>query len=296
MTNVIPTELTNIVSINYNSIDAAIAEYDPSKTNYVLGDYVKVTADKKKYKLAAQTIEAGVIPKDNPTTWKDSTLSEFAMFNPDTSLKSEGVNGIKFSISGAGVDTIFFQETDGTQVIVREKDSNGVDLHTHTVDIYEYDIDSFGKYLFPKPLEKKRKIQVDLKEIITYTIEIEIKGIASCRHFVAGQKEDFGYTLADGMSYHLGNYFTLERDSWGDIISNETRLIEDATIEVIVDNSLINTYVNRLYSLQGKSILLIADDREKKEFQFTNIFGRLLDTDITPSSMISTKTLQIEGE
>jgi hypothetical protein len=298
MKYVVPIEFSSIpVVINYDSIDSAIAEYDPQKVDYALNDIVKVVADKKKYKLASAAVDPGTIPNQNPTIWQASSLSEYSMFNHKSSALSQGTDGIKFSFSGAGVDTVYFQDVDGDQIIVREKDSSGVVLQTQTIDIYNYNISSLGEYLFQKDNSKNKKIQVDIIEILSYTIEIEITGNASCRYFVAGQKDDLGWTLTDGIDYNIDDFFTQERDSWGDIIWGENRVIESANLPLIENNSLININVNKLHFLQGKPILWLADDRDikVKEHEFINIFGRLINARIKPLKLTSTKTLQIEG-
>lgn len=290
-----PLDISGSLVLNYNSVDSTIPEYDALKTNYVLGDIVKVALDKKKYKLASATVAAGIIPKDNPTIWSESTLSEYAMFNHKSSNISEGTNGIKFSQSGAGIDTIYLQDIDGTQVIITEKDSLGAILFTHTVDIAGYDISSFGDYLFQKEQDKLKNILINITSILADTIDVEITGNASCRYYIAGQKSDSGYTLANGINYNVDDFFKQKRDSWGDVIWGSSRTIDSATIPVIEDSSIISINIKRLKALQGYPVLFIADDREQVKFDFINIFGRLINVRVSPLPKMTTHTLQIEG-
>ncbi|NOQ31519.1 MAG: hypothetical protein GQ570_10380 [Helicobacteraceae bacterium] len=290
-----PIDLLDTLVINYNSVDSALSEWDPSKSDYALGNVVKVAADKKKYKLAASVVEAGAMPSQNPTIWQGSPLSEYAMFEHKKSTLSQSLEGIKFSFSGAGVDTLYLQDIDGTQVSVHEKNEAGEILQTQTKDIYEYEIASLGEYLFQRDTPKNRTIQFNINSLLVHTIEVEITGVCECRYFIAGQKAELGHTLVDGIDYNLDDFFTQERDAWGDIIWSDSRIIESATLPVLADNSVINSNVNRLQFLQGKPILWIADDREVVEFDFINIFGRLLNVRVSPLINKSTKSLQIEG-
>ena len=303
MTVVEPIDLMNTIEIDYSattSADAGLLEWDENKTDYTLEDEVKVASDKKKYKLAADTVEAGTIPKDNPTIWVSSPLSEYAMFDYEneyaTSLSGNFVGNIP---NAYGIDAVFFQGVDGDTITVTSYNTDDVEIDTNTEDIYDWDISSFGLYLFPKQAVKKEKITFDLFSLEQDKIKIEINGTnIDCSYCLAGPKDQLGITLRDGIGYSQNNFYTTSRDAWGNLISTKLRLIEDVSLPVVDYNQDANINSNKTARLFAKPALWIADDRDRSnvEFDFINIFGVLVTNSIVPGKDISEKTMKIEGK
>lgn len=303
MTVVSPINVMSDVVVDYTvttSADENLPEYNAAKTDYILEDEVKVLADKKKYKLADNTVDAGVIPKDNPTIWIESPLIEFAMFNYNNEYASSFDGNYKCTIQNANImDTLYFQDIDGDTVTVELLDASNVVLDTLVEDIYDWDINSFGKYIFPDEPTLKRKIQIDFFHIDLNSLRITISGTTTkCRYCTAGYKDDLGITLRDGIGYNQNNFFAPTRDSWGNLIDTEQRVIEDVSLPVINYNTDIDTSVNKISRLFASPHLFIADDRDKAnvEFPFINIFGVFVSSNTVPGSMVSHQTLKIQGK
>lgn len=303
MKYVTPASILNTVDVDYTvttSPDASIAEYDVTKADYALGDEVKVPADRKKYKLAADTVKAGVIPKDNPTIWQEAPLSEFAPFNYDNEAAAVFSGNFKFTIPNAsGMDTLFFQDINGDSITVELLDSNSSVLETLSEDIYGWQIENFGEYLFPNDPVPNRKMQFDFMDFSLTSLRVTISGATTkCRYVVAGYKDDLGMTLQDGISYSQNNFYALSRDAWANIVSTDQRLIEDVSVPVHDWNTDVNRNANKTARLFATPHLFIADDRDKAnvKFEFTNIFGMLISNNIIPGGASSDKTLKIEGK
>lgn len=303
MTVVEPIDIYDSVVIDYNEIDSAdeaLPEWDNTKADYTTGDEVKVLADRKKYKCASDTVSAGTVPKDNPDIWVESPLLEYAMFNYNNEYASSFTGDYIVTIPNAvRIDTLFFQDIDGDDITVELYDSSDVLLETLEDDIYEWEIKSFGDYLFPTTPVKKSKIQFDFLHLDLDYIKITISGTTTqCRYCVTGTKDQLGLTLRDGIGYSQNNFYALERDAWGNLISTNQRLIEDASLPVIDYNEDVGKNANKTSRLFGSPCLWIADDRDKKqvEFPFINIFGVLTSNSITPSMTVSEKILKIEGK
>ena len=303
MTVVTPINIVDDVIIDYavtTSTDANLEEYDSTKTTYVLMDEVQVASEKKKYKLAAETVAAGVIPKDNPTIWIESPLVEFAMFQYNNEYASTFEGGFSCTITNANdIDTLFFQDFDGEKIKVEIIDFNDLITDTYEQDIYDWQITNFGEYLFPTAPILERKIQFNFVNPSIKSIKVTITGVnTKCRYLVAGYKESIGCTLANGVGYTQNNFYKSSRDAWGNMIETADRLIEDVTLPVIDKTEDSNRMANKTSRLLSSPHLFIADDREIKdvEFNFINIFGVLVSNNISPMSSITQKTLKIEGK
>jgi hypothetical protein len=303
-----PINIFNTVTVDYGddntplsrSTDYNLPEWDSSKSDYALGDEVKVQADRKKYKLATISVDAGVTPKDNPAIWIASPLAEFTSFDYNNEYAGEFTTDYKFTISNANsIDTLFFQGIDGNTITVELLDGNDVVLDTITEDIYDWKIESFGQYLFPNDPVLKLKIEIDFISLALEKIRVIIAGDnVKCRYCVAGYKDDHGITLREGVGYNINNFYTSSRDAWGNLIDTDTRIIEDVSLPVLDTNNILNTNVNKIGKLYGAPKLFIADDRDKaiREFDFINIFGKLTSANITPGGTASQKILKIEGK
>lgn len=298
---VTPADIINdvIIDASVDSSDASLVEYDAAKADYALGDVVKVAADRKKYKLASDTVAAGTTPKDNPDIWKASPLVEYAAFNYNNEYASTFTGDYKFIIPNAiGMDTLFFQDVDGDTITVELLDENDNVLETQTEDIYDWTIETFGAYLFPEDPVLKRKAQFDFIHFSLRKLRVTISGTTTkCRYVVAGYKDDLGMTLQDGISYSQNNYFSLSRDAWGNVVNNVQRVIEDVSLPVLDRNTEVNNNANKTARLFASPHLFIADDRDKAnvKFKFINIFGMIVSNNIVPGASASDKTLKIEG-
>jgi len=298
-----PIDLKNNIVIDYtqtSSPDALLSEWDPLKSDYVFKDEVKVSADKKKYKLAAQTSNPGLIPKDNPSIWIASPFVELAMFEYNNDYATTLSSNFVATIPSAYIlDTLYFQNIDGDTISITLLDSNDDELQIMSEDIYDWDIDSFGKYLWPDDPILKTKIQFDFIDLNTEKIKIEILGSSiSCGFAVAGYKEDLGMSLRDGISYNQNNFYASTRDAWGNLIDSKLRIIEDVSIPVADYNDDIDKNVNKIAQLYGTPHLFIADDRDKEkvQFKFINIFGNITSNSVTPAGGRTDKILKIEGK
>lgn len=298
-----PINISDSVVVNYDvttSADANIPEYDLLKADYALNDEVKVTADKKKYKLAIATVAAGVLPKDNADIWYSSPLNEFAMFFYDNEYATESAGSIEFTVHDANIiDTVFFQDIDGDTITLELLDANGAVFDTLQEDIYDWEIQSFEQYLFPSDPVLKRKIQFDFIELNLQSIRVTISGTTTkCRYCVVGYKDDVGMTLRDGIGYNQNNFFATQRDSWGNLESTKIRVIEDVSLPVLDYNTHASININKISRLFAEVNLWIADDRDKEnvEHDFINIFGVLISNNVVPGQMITQKTLKIEGK
>jgi len=297
-----PIDIYNTIEVVYNSTtssDSSLPEWDPLKADYAYEDEVKVVADKKKYKLAAQTVPAGTVPKDNPTIWVESPLVEYAMFNYKNEYASEFNGNYVATLPNANkIDTLYFQDIDGDSIKITLYDVNNVELEVLEEAIYEWDITSIGSYLFPDDPVLKNKIQFDFFRIDLDHIKIEILGTTTkSRYCLVGYKDDVGITLRDGIGYSQNNFYTLERDAWGNLINSGQRLIEDASLPVIDYNTEVNKNANKVSRLFGSPNLWIADDRDREnvEFDFINMFAMLISNSITPGGTVSEKILKLEG-
>ena len=292
--------LYSVIIEQANSVDSALDEWDPVKTDYALEDEVKVAADRKKYKLAAQSVDAGVVPSENPDIWMASVLTEYAPFDYNNEAAGEFDGDFICVIPDAyGIDTLFFQDFDGDSITAELLDVNDEVIDTFTTDIYEWEIENFSSYLFPKDAVLNFKEQFDFMYINLYKIRITISGATTkCRYIVPGFKDDLGLTMRKGIGYSQNNFYTSERDGWGNLIDKPLRMIEDATIPVINENALINKHTNKTARLFGSSKLYIADDRDKKiaDFPFVNLFGQLISNNVTPGGHASTTILKLKGK
>lgn len=303
MTVVEPIGLLNTIEIDYTvttSTDNAIAEWDPAKADYTLGDEVKVAAQRTKYKLAADTVAAGTVPSENPAIWISSPMVEFAMFDYNNEYASTFLGNFAAEIPDASrVDTLYFEGIDGETITVTSYDGSDVVIYTITENIYDWDIPDFHSYLFPKEPTRKNKLSVDIFDIFQSKIRVEISGAnTECRYLVAGLKDPLGITLRDGIGYSQNNFYTNSRDAWGNIISTNSRIIEDVSLPVLDYNADVNIHANKTSRLFGRPCLWLADDRDRAnvEFDFINIFGILVSNSITPGASVSEKTLKIEGK
>lgn len=298
-----PIDIYNTVTVNYTvttSPDDVIPEYDPLKTDYAQSDVVKVAADRKKYKLASLTVAAGVIPNQNPTIWFSSPLAEFAMFKYDNEYATEITGNQEFLIENANsIDTIFLQGIDGDTVTIELLDGSDKVLDTLVEDIYDWEIEDFNKYLFPDELVLKNKLQFDFIELELEKIRVTIAGATTkCRYFVVCFKEEIGMTMWDGIGYNQNNFFTTERDPWGNLIDTNLRVVEDVTLPVRDYSAQANININRISRLFAKPNLWMADDRDKRtrDNDFINMFGTLVSNSAVPGAAKTDKTLKIWGK
>lgn len=308
MKTVDPLPIYNSVRIDYGndtsplsrSADYDLPEWDGTKTDYTTNDEVKVIADRKKYKCASDTVNAGTTPRDNPSVWIPSPLAEFSPFEYNNEYAGEFTTDYKFVIDEVdNVDTIFFQGIDGDTVTVELLNGNYDVLDTLVEDIYDWQIESLGNYLFPENPTLKMKIQLNFISLEIEKIRVTIAGKnIKCRYCVVGYKDDNGITLRDGIGYNINNFYATERDAWGNLIDTNTRIIEDASLPILDKNETANTNVNKIAKLYGTPKLFIADDRDKavREFDFINIFGKLTSASVTPGGGYSQKILKIEGK
>lgn len=298
-----PITIYNTIIIDYGattSPDASLPEWDLLKADYAFGVEVKVAADKKKYKLAAQTVAAGTVPKDNTTIWIPSPLAELAMFEYDDDYTTVLNGNFKATIPNAHmIDTLYFQNIEGDTITITLLDDSDVVLETLTEDIYDWQIDTFSKYLFPDDPVRKSKIQFDFIDLRMTKIQIEIQGtITMCTYAIAGYKEDVGMTLREGIGFTQDNFYTNTRNEWGNLLSTNLRVVEDVSLPVTDYNANVTKNVNKISRLFAKPNLWIADDRDKEnaEFIFLNIFGILITSSITPGGGMTDKILKIEGK
>jgi len=298
-----PANIHDIIVIDYNetvSADENLAEWDPLKADYAFEDEVKVAADKKKYKLATQTVSAGVVPKDNLDIWIPSPLSELAMFVYDNDYSSSLNGNFKGTIPDAfDIDTLYFQNIDGDSIVVSLLDANDGVIEVLEDEIYDWEIDSFFKYMFPDDPVLKNKIQFDFVDLRIEKIIIEIRGSQiDCSFAIAGYKQDVGVTMRDGIGFTQNNFYANERDSWGNLISTKLRVIEDVSLPVREYSENISKNINKISHLFGSPNLFIGDDRDKEnaDFPFINIFGILTSNSVTPGGSVTDTILKIEGK
>jgi len=297
-----PVNIFNSVTIigELSSADSQLPEWDPQKSDYAHEDEIKVLADKKKYKLAAQSVTAGLIPKDNPTIWVAAPLAEYAMFDLNNEYAPEITGSRVFFISDANfLDTLFFQDIDGDTITVELLRSDNTVIDTLAENIYDWEIDSFARYLFPTDPVLKPKIQFDFLELELEAIKITISGTTTkCRYFVCGEKVDIGMTLCDGIGYTQNNFYKTTRDSWGNLVDSGQRLIETVSLPVLDYNKTANINASKTSKLFGTPKLWIADDRDRKsvEFDFINLFAVFVSNNTVPGSTTTQKTLKLEGK
>lgn len=304
-----PLDIFDTVEVNYTvttgSPDAGLTEWDSGKADYELGDEVKVAADRKKYKLAADSVAAGTVPSTNLDVWIESPLAEYAPFDYNNEYAAEIASDYEFTIPDANViDTLFFQDLEGEKITVELLDSSEEIIgEALEEDIYDWEIEVFGKYLFPDDPVLKNKIQFDFLELELDKIKVTIAkntttNISKCRYCPTGYKDDIGITLRNGIGYNQNNFYTASRDAWGNLVSGGTRLVEDVSLPVLDYNADANINANKTSRLFGSPNLFIADDRDKEnvEFDFINIFGELITNSIVPGGAVSQKTMKIEGK
>lgn len=303
-----PMDIFDSVVIDYGddttplsrSDDYNLVEWDSSESEYIFGDEVKVIEDRKKYKLAASSVDAGVVPSENPTIWISSPLAEYAMFEYDNDYQGVFYGDVKFTINDANIiDTVFFQDIDGDTITVELIDGDNTVIDTFIEDIYDLGIDSFETYLFPNESVLKRKMQFDFISLSVESIRVTISGTnTKCRYCVVGYKDDFNITLRDGLGYSQQNFYKYSRDAWGNLLDSQVRIIENLSIPVFDYNANIERNVNKLFRLYGDAKLWIADDRDKAnvEFDFINIFAKLISASVAPAAVASKKILKLEGK
>ena len=298
MTVVIPPDdIFMNVTADFETADDSIAEYVPTYAGYVQGDEVQLESLRMKYRLASATIAAGMTPNENLDIWIQSPINQYAAFYYPSTAPTVGPNGIKWIISPAHLDTAFLQDISGDKVIVTLKDINGTELETESRDIEVWKRTKFSDVMFPKRPETIRKPQFDMFNPFAASMEIEITGNASCRFVVPGKKERLSCTIVDGLDYSTDDFYDQERDAWGDLVIGKSRVIETASLPSVQWNEEMNTSMLSLLSLQGKLILMLADDRDFKDrhFPFVNLFGKMNRVNASLDEGISGITAEMRG-
>lgn len=317
MKYIVPQEITSYTT---NATDEALSEW--TSGTYNNGDEVKVSADKMKYKFSGiDGATSSVTPSLDPTQWVKAPLNSHAMFFNTISSQTENADTIEVSFDAINIDSISFFNVECSEITITMTDNTtSTVFYNETFDMTYDDLADFGDYLFSerelRDFLESRLTEAEMQSVINAMSDVELLdrftatpplyydaniqitisntgGTAKCGYLVIGRQRDLGCSIWEGAQTGIMSFAKKERDSWGNVTLNQGLQADTMSLNVIIDNHLVDVVRNRLKAIDGIPCVFIGD--ETQSFSSLTIFGFYLDLLVPLNPTKSTYTLEIES-
>lgn len=251
---------------------------------------------------ASQTVSSttinGCAPVTNTTYWAraDST-NRWRMHDSSVSTQTTNVTSIVNVYKAAGrVNAIALLNIDCTSIVITGTDAvDGVVYNTTYSGVADSGIQDWYAY-FTEPIVRITELLVDNLPIyadlsIGVTLSANTGDTVKCGVCVLGTMLDAGGTQY-GMGVGIQDYSVKGRDIFGNYSITERAFNRRATMQVLVENALVDALVNILAAYRAVPVVYIGSD----SFGSSMLFGFYKDFSIAISyPTVSLCNIELEG-
>jgi hypothetical protein len=266
-----PITIAGTVLVSTNVPETDYSEY-ASGTTYAVDTVVQVAADHVVYK-SLQNANTGHTPSTSPTWWSVvGPTNARAMFDGKVNTQTANADSIVVVIKPSSVSRgVGVLNVEGDSATVTMTDPTDGVVYTNTVTSEKHNSgSSFYNWFFKRIRRRTQFYWTDLPPYYNATITItKPGGTAKCGMCIVGPVEQCGYTKF-GLSPGIKDYSTSLFDQFGNLTTVERSWGKKLTVNLQVDNSLIDDLQLQFAGWRAKPLLFIASS----QYESTGLYAR----------------------
>lgn len=257
----------------------AEAEYSAA-TTYPLGAKVQIAASHRLYEsLIADNLNNS--PADNPAKWLDlGATNAYSLLDEFTHTATENPESISIKLAVDRIDHVVLMGVVGSTLDLKLWSADGLTLlWSESVNLVYTNRDIMGirtwrQYFFNPPARLYNDLYRQIN-VLAYTSVLEITigypgNTAKCTKVLVGQAVDLGMTLY-GVEVGILDFSKKVTDSYGRTYLKQGAYAKRNTLQVDVDNALVDAVYQRLILLRGIACAWLNDN--DTGYQCLQVYG-----------------------
>ncbi|MHB8808969.1 MAG: hypothetical protein ACYC9M_03010 [Desulfobulbaceae bacterium] len=238
-------------------------------TTYAVGNTVQISGLHRVYESLVDS-NLGNYPPDNPAKWLDlGATNAWKMLDEYANTQTENSGSINIKLAVDRIDHVVLMGVVGSTLELKLWSADGLTLlWSDAVNLAYTNQDIMGirtwtEYFFAPPARLYNDLYRQVK-VLAYTSVLEIiigypGNVAKCATVVAGRGVDLGLTLY-GVEVGILDFSKKVTDEWGRSFLRQGNYAKRNTLQVQVDNAILDTVVQKLTSLRATGTAWINDN------------------------------------
>lgn len=236
-------------------------------------------------------------PLDTPIYWLDTgAINSARPFDKYINTQAEADDILTYEFSTGSGDTFAFFNLDCHSIKI-EIWIDGAWVTTHEDDLLTSSINDWEDYFFGE-LEYRNDYLAFGTQVATGTFKVSFirnAGVAKVGKILFGRSVDLGATLM-GVSYGIDDYSIKDVNDAGNSYLKVGAYSKRADLSVNIDNTVINTMVQRLTKLRGTAVVWIGDERTDNFYEGLLVYGYYQNFSMVINNQVNSEyTLELKG-